>query len=51
MYAVCLQVYKLIRKENLKYESKMILWLEHNLFKNVSKGPAFLWQTQIQMIE
>ena len=24
------------------------LELEHNLFKNVSKGPAFLWQTQIQ---
>ena len=25
--------------------------LEHNLGKNVSKGPAFLWQTQIQTIK
>ena len=25
--------------------------LKHNLFKNVSKGPAFLWQAQIQTIE
>ena len=25
--------------------------LEHNLFKNVSKGPAFLWQSHIQTIE
>ena len=25
--------------------------LKHNIFKNVSKGPAFLWQTQIQAIE
>ena len=23
-------------------------YLKHNLFKNVSKGPAFLWQTKIQ---
>ena len=28
-----------------------ILFLEHNLFKNVSKWPAFLWQAQIQTIE
>ena len=28
------------------------LWLEHNSFKNVlSKGPAFLWISQIQTIE
>ena len=25
--------------------------LEQNLFKNVSKGSAFLWQTQTQTIE
>ena len=25
--------------------------LDHSLFKNVFEGPAFLWQTQIQMIE
>ena len=31
--------------------SKTITVLERNLFKNVSKGPAFLWQTQIQTIE
>ena len=24
---------------------------KQNLFKNMSKGPPFLWQTQIQMIE
>ena len=24
--------------------------LEHNLFKNVFKGPAFLWQTEIQRL-
>ena len=27
------------------------LLLKHNLFKKVSKGPAILWQTQIQTIE
>ena len=26
-------------------------YLEHNLFKNVSNGPAFWWQTQIQTLE
>ena len=26
-------------------------YLEHDLFKNVSKGPAFWGQTQIQTIE
>ena len=25
--------------------------LEHNMFRNISKRPAFMWQTQIQMIE
>ena len=28
-----------------------LLLLERNLFKNISKVPAFLWQTQIQMNE
>ena len=29
-----------------------VLWLlEHNLFMNLSKGSAFLWQTQMQSIE
>ena len=31
----------------------LLFWfkLKHNLFKNVSKGPAILWKTQIQTIE
>ena len=29
----------------------MKLFLEHNLFKSVSKWVTFLWQTQIQMIK
>ena len=39
-------------KKNLKLDDKQAsLFLEQNLFKSISKGPAFLWQTHIQTIE
>ena len=43
---------KLLSIDRLHYGSLAFQeFLVRNLFKNVSKGAAFLWQTQIQTIE